>query len=64
MIHVAQCSCSTQPWKEGNYAICSNMDKSRDYNTKWYVRKKILYHLYVESEKMMQMNLLKKKTNK
>ena len=25
----------TQPWKEWNSAICSNVDRSRDYHTKW-----------------------------
>ena len=25
----------TQPWKEWNNAVCSNMDGPRDYHTKW-----------------------------
>ena len=24
-----------QPWKEQHHAICSNMDATRDYHTKW-----------------------------
>ena len=40
--------------KEWNNSICSNMDLTRDYRTKWNVRKKktdtIGYHLYIESK--------------
>ena len=47
--------------KEWNNAICHNMDGPRDYHTKWSRTKtNIWYHLYVESKKMMQMNLLTK----
>ena len=41
--------------------ICSNMDESRDYHTKWSKSDRerwILYDItYVESLKMIQMNL-------
>ena len=42
---------TTQPYKEWNNAICSNMDEPRDYHTKWNQTKTktIWYHLYVES---------------
>ena len=48
--------------KEWNNAICSNMDGPRDYHTKWSQRKTniIWYCLYVESLKMMQINLFTK----
>ena len=47
--------------KEQNIAIYSNMDGSRDYHTKWNQSdRKILYHLYVESQKIKQMNFLTK----
>ena len=36
-------------------AICSNMDGSRDYHSKWSHRKTaIMYHLHVESKKTVQ----------
>ena len=38
--------------KEGNNAICSNMDGPRDHHTKWSKSDReiyIIYHLYVES---------------
>ena len=49
--------------KEWNNAICSNLDEPRDYHTKWNKsdRERQIsydYHLYVESKKMIQMNLL------
>ena len=49
-------------YKECNNAICSNMDGPRDYHNKWSMLKIdiIWYHLYVESKKMTQMNLLTK----
>ena len=44
----------TQPKKEWNNAVCSNMDGPRDYHTMWSVRQRkiyiIWYHLYVESD--------------
>ena len=46
--------------KEWNNAIFRYMDGPRDYHTKWSKSDKtniIQYHLYVESEKLMQMNL-------
>ena len=49
--------------KEENLAICSNMDGPRDYHAKWSQTEKeyhIIAHLYVESEKMIQMNLFTK----
>ena len=49
--------------KEWNNAICSNMDAPQDYHTKWSKSEKaniIWYHLYVESKKMIQMNLITK----
>ena len=51
--------------KEGNRAICSNMDGPRDYHTKWSKSDReetniVWYHLYVESKKMIQMNLFTK----
>ena len=33
----------TQPWKEWNNAICSNMDGPRDYDTKWSKSEKDRY---------------------
>ena len=48
--------------KEWNNAIWSNIDRPRDYHTKWSQRKTniIRYHLHVESKKMIQMNLFTK----
>ena len=51
--------------KEWNNAICSNLDEPRDYHTKWNKsdRERQIsydYHLYVESKKMIQMNLFTK----
>ena len=46
--------------KEWNNAICSNMDGPRDYHITKVGPTKIniiWYHLYVESQKMIQMNL-------
>ena len=47
--------------KEGNNAICSNMDGPSDYHTKWSQTKtNIWYHLYhfdITYQKMIQMNL-------
>ena len=43
--------------KEWNHAICNNMDGPRDYHTKWSKLDKdkiTLYHLYVESKKIIQ----------
>ena len=40
--------------KAWNNAICSYVDRPRDYHTKWsksHKGRQILYHLYVESEK-------------
>ena len=46
--------------KERN-AICSNMDATRDYHTQKEKDKyHMVYRLYVESKKMIQMNLLTK----
>ena len=37
------------------------MDGPRDYHTKWHKPKtNIIYHFYVESEKLIQMNLFTK----
>ena len=51
--------------KKGNRAICSDMDGPRDYHTKWSKSDReetniVWYHLYVESKKMIQMNLFTK----
>ena len=50
--------------KEWNNVICSNMDGPRDYHTKWNKsdrERQISYDIiYVESKKMIQMNLLTK----
>ena len=47
--------------KEWNNAICSNIGGPRDYHTKWKRKTNIIwYHLYVESEKMIEMNLFTK----
>ena len=48
--------------KEWNNAIFNNMDGPRDYHTKWRSQRKtnIIYHLYVESKNMVQMNLFTK----
>ena len=47
--------------KEWNNSICNNMDGPRDYHIKWRQRKtNIIYHLYVESKKMIQINLFTK----
>ena len=44
-----------------NNAICSNIDRPRDYHTKWsQTNINIWYHLYVKSENMTQMNLFTK----
>ena len=45
--------------KEWNNGICSNMEATRDYHTKWRESKTNItwYHLYVESNKILQMNL-------
>ena len=39
--------------KEGNNAICSNMDGPRDYSAKWNKSERFImgYHLHVESKK-------------
>ena len=43
--------------KDWNNAISSNLNESRDYHPKWSQTKTtIIYHLYVESKKMIQMN--------
>ena len=59
---VCVCVCVTQPWKEWNNAICSNMDRPRDHHTKWSKPDKDKYHdlTYVESKKLIQMTLLTK----
>ena len=36
--------------KEWNNSICSNMDRLRDYFTKWSDKNTILYHLHIESK--------------
>ena len=50
--------------KEWNNAICSNMGGPRDYHTKWSKsdrERQISYGItYVESKKMIQMNLFTK----
>ena len=49
--------------KEWNIAICSNMDGPRDNHTRWSKsdrEKEILYYLYVESKKIIQINLFMK----
>ena len=50
--------------KEWNNAISSNTDGPRDYHTKWSKsereRQISWYHLYVESKKMIEMNLFTK----
>ena len=48
--------------KEWNNVLCSNMDGSRNYQTKWSKsdKKQISYHLYVESKRMIKMNLFTK----
>ena len=49
--------------KEQNNAICSNKDGPRDCHTEWSKSDKDKchwYHLYVESRKMIQMNLFTK----
>ena len=53
--------------KEWNNAICNNMDGPRDYYTKWSkinikTKVNIIYHLYVESKKIIQMNIYQYKT--
>ena len=45
--------------KEWNISI-HNMCETRDYHTKWNSDKDILYHLYVESEKIIQVKLFRK----
>ena len=52
--------------KEWNITICSNMDMSRDYHTKWSKSeendKYPMIHLYVESKKkkLIEINLCTK----
>ena len=51
--------------KEQNDAICSDMDRSRDYHTKWSKSKKDSYHMIslicgIKFLKMIQMNLFTK----
>ena len=50
--------------KEQNSVFCKNMDGSRDWHTEWSKseREKQIskYHLYVESRKIVQMNLFAK----
>ena len=48
----------TQPWKEWNNTICSNMDQPRDYHINWsksdretWKEKEAWYHLHAESKK-------------
>lgn len=46
------------------YAICNNMDRSREYHTK--VQRKIKYwniNLYAESKKLYKINLFTKQTD-
>ena len=46
--------------KEWNNAICSKVDGPTDYHTQWSFAVKvsiILYHLYMEYKKIIQMNL-------
>jgi len=47
--------------KERNNAICSNMDRPRDYHSKLSKSDKDKYHhSYIESKNMIQMNLFPK----
>ena len=48
--------------KEWNNVICSNMDGPRQYHIKWRQRNTnvIWYFLYLESKKIIQMNLYAK----
>ena len=42
-----------ESWKEWNNAICSNVDRPRDYHIKWgnsERERQIWYHLYVDSK--------------
>ena len=51
------------PKNEWNNTICSNMNESRDYHTKWSQTEKYKYHmisLNVESKNIIQMNLFEK----
>ena len=45
-----------------NEIICSNIDGTRDYRPKWNMsdRERQIYHLYVESKNVIQMNLFTK----
>ena len=51
--------------KEQNNAICSNMDGPRDDHTEWSKpdRERQIYHLHIESKKIIQMNLFTKQVN-
>ena len=49
--------------KEGNNAICSNMDGPRDYYTKWSKadrERQISYNIWNLKKKMIQKNLFEK----
>ena len=47
--------------QEWNHANCSNIDGPRNYHIKWSKPDKDKwYYLYVESKKMIQVNLLTK----
>ena len=49
--------------KQWNITIYRDADRPRDYHTKWSKserEKQILYHLYVESRKMVPINLFAK----
>ena len=47
--------------KEWNNAICSNMNGSRDYHTRWNKLEKDKYHMILlKAKKMIQMNLFTK----
>ena len=41
----------TQPWKQWNNSICSNMDGPIDFHTEWRKADIIWYCLYVQSLK-------------
>ena len=51
--------------KEWNNAICSHLDRPRDYHTKWSkserVRQILGYHLYVESKIWYKWTYLQKR---
>ena len=60
-ISAVQQSDSVRHKKEQNNAICSNMDATIDYHTKWSKPKReetniIRYHLYVESKEKKRYN--------